>query len=68
MPSVPITKQLKDLFFMIWCIVSACNKRGTGTDRQQLCPSLALYQLALEKGFPWVTDAAKPTPWMKEGF
>lgn len=67
MSSVPITKQLKDLFFMIWCSESI-TEEGIGTSKKQPCLSLALYQLALEKGFPWVTDAAKATLWMKEGF
>lgn len=65
-PSVPITKQLKDLFFMIWC--SEWSNRRWALEPTQSSCACCLPAWALKKGFSWITDAVKATLWIKKRF
>ena len=54
MPSMPITKRLKDLFSTSG-VVSEYNRRGALDPIGSHC-ACHWHRTALEKGFPWVTD------------
>lgn len=66
MPSMPITKRLKDLFSTSG-VVSEYNRRGALDPIGSQC-ARHWHRTALEKGFLWVTDTAKARLRMKEGF